>query len=55
MLSTNITSDLDKIGDKIILIDEGKVLKEAPKQEFLMGELNVETAMMKIISRKGIE
>lgn len=55
LFSTHITSDLDKIGDKIILIDEGKVLKEAPKQEFLMGELNVETAMMKIISRKGIE
>lgn len=55
LFSTHITSDLDKIGDKIILIDEGKVLIEAPKQEFLMGELNVETAMMKIISRKGIE
>ena len=55
LFSTHITSDLDKIGDKIILIDDGKVLKEAPKQEFLMGELNVETAMMKIISRKGIE
>ena len=55
LFSTHITSDLDKIGDKIILIDDGIVLKEAPKQEFLMGELNVETAMMKIISRKGIE
>lgn len=50
LFSTHITSDLDKIGDNIILIDGGKVLKEATKQEFLRGELTVEAAMTNLIA-----
>lgn len=33
--STHITSDLDRIGDDIILIDRGTILKAASKEHFL--------------------
>lgn len=55
LFSTHITSDLDKIGDKIILIEKGRVLKEASKQEFLMNEVNVEAAMTKMIDSEGAD
>lgn len=55
LFSTHITSDLDKIGDKIILIEKGRVLKEASKQEFLMDEVNVEAAMAKMIESEGAD
>ena len=50
---THITSDLDKIGDNIILMDRGRILKEATKQEFLMGESTVEAAMANLITEGG--
>lgn len=53
LFSTHITSDLDKIGDNIILMDRGKILKEATKQEFLMGESTVEAAMVNLITEGG--
>lgn len=55
LFSTHITSDLDKIGDKIILIEKGRILKEASKQEFLMDEVNVEAAMAKMIESEGAD
>lgn len=55
LFSTHITSDLDKIGDKIILIEKGRVLKEASKQEFLMDAVNVEDAMAKMIDSEGAD
>lgn len=55
LFSTHITSDLDKIGDKIILMEKGRILKEASKQEFLMDEANVETAMAKMIESEGAD
>ena len=53
LFSTHITSDLDKIGDNIILMDRGRILKEATKQEFLMGESTVEAAMANLITEGG--
>ena len=53
LFSTHITSDLDKIGDNIILMDRGRILKEATKQEFLMGESTVEAAMVNLITEGG--
>lgn len=53
LFSTHITSDLDKIGDNIILMDRGRILKEATKQEFLMGEPTVEAAMVNLITEGG--
>lgn len=51
--STHITSDLDKIGDDIILIDEGQILAAASKEEFLrqskLPDPTIEEAMLKII------
>lgn len=55
LFSTHITSDLDKIGDKIILIEKGQILKGASKQEFLMDEVNVEAAMAKMIESEGAD
>ena len=53
LFSTHITADLDKIGDNIILMDRGRILKEATKQEFLMGESTVEAAMANLITEGG--
>ena len=53
LFSTHITSDLDKIGDNIILMDRGRILMEATKQEFLMGESTVEAAMVNLITEGG--
>ena len=51
--STHITSDLDKIGDDIILINEGRILIEAPKEDFLkksgLQSPTIEEAMLKMI------
>lgn len=55
LFSTHITSDLDKIADKIILIEKGQILKGASKQEFLMDEVNVEAAMAKMIESEGAD
>lgn len=54
LFSTHITSDLDKIGDNIILMDRGRILKEATKQEFVKKELTVEDAMLNLIN-EGVE
>lgn len=35
LFSTHITSDLEKCADAIVYIKEGKLVKEAPKQEFI--------------------
>lgn len=55
--STHITSDIDKIGDDIVLIHNGRILRECSKQEFLAESVKypptVEDAMMEIIRRKG--
>lgn len=55
LFSTHITSDLDKIADKIILIEKGQIKKGASKQEFLMDEVNVEAAMAKMIESEGAD
>lgn len=51
--STHITSDLDKIGDDIILIENGSILFNGQKAKFLeesgLKSANVESAMLKII------
>lgn len=55
--STHITSDIDKIGDDIVLIHNGRILRECSKQEFLAESVKypptVEDAMMEIIRREG--
>lgn len=55
--STHITSDIDKIGDDIVLIHNGRILRECSKQEFLTESVKypptVEDAMMEIIRREG--
>lgn len=35
LFSTHITEDLDRIADYIIFIDQGKIVEECPKEEFL--------------------
>lgn len=55
--STHITSDIDKVGDDIVLIHNGRILRECSKQEFLAESVKypptVEDAMMEIIRREG--
>ncbi|MDD2981003.1 MAG: ATP-binding cassette domain-containing protein [Hespellia sp.] len=57
--STHITSDLDKIGDNIILIDNGSILRETSKDEFIKeSKLNtptIEDAMTEIINRGELD
>ena len=53
--STHITSDLDKIGDNIILIDHGSILSKGSKQKFLqeskLKNPTIEDAMLELISK----
>lgn len=54
--STHITSDIDRIGDHIILINNGKILRDCSKEDFLAesGKRHptVEDVMMEVISRE---
>lgn len=52
--STHITSDLDKIADNIILIDDGRLLFSGTKSEFLAGKnYDIEYAMLNMISGRS--
>lgn len=52
--STHMTSDLDKIADNIILIDDGKLLFDGTKEEFLKGKkYDIEYAMIGMISGRS--
>lgn len=55
--STHITSDLDKIGDNIILLDQGEVLFSGDKESFItFGNADsdeIEAAMFRIINTRS--
>ncbi len=52
--STHITSDLDKIGDNIVLINDGIIIENCTKKQFLESSLNkhllIEDAMLERVS-----
>ena len=55
--STHITSDLDKIGDNIVLLDHGEILFSGEKENFItLGRAisdDIETAMFHIINMRN--
>lgn len=55
--STHITSDLDKIGDNIVLLDQGEILFSGDKESFIaFGKAtsdDIEAAMFSIINNRS--
>lgn len=48
LFSTHITSDLEKCADNILYIQNGKLLVDKPLAEFVAGETNLETVMLRM-------